>query len=227
MRNKFEDLVIEPAEKEQVTYKEVEEVVDTKKDLFEDLLAPTHISNNEELEFMSVEQIRDVIEQVILPNEQVYYHLKSSKLELVFTNQSIIILEKTKLVSSKLNLSRRDYCYYELQDLALEISGTTERKMTLKLTIGDAEQNWTFKHTQNNELTKLYCVLTKISRMQKQQVINLKQTQDSVMAASQAVGGAVSEEYKLEYAFDKMYESINKKFNKVNNLDFSKAFKND
>lgn len=163
------------------------------------------------LEFKNLQESNNIIQNLLLDNEQVFFFLESVVEAIVFTNKAIIHSKKSSMASSKSLTSRYELKSSIITNVKLETAGTIDRDAEIKFNLNEEELSWDILKTQMNDIIKLYSSLVKISNAQHTHAIKVNNLQTALTAASTSVNIS-SEKSKVE-DFEAIVNFAEKKLN--------------
>ncbi|WP_066870777.1 PH domain-containing protein [Clostridium mediterraneense] len=139
-------------------------------------------------------------------NEKIFFLIKSKSDEYCFTDRALIHVDGQSAMSKKRNLKRYSYYLNNISNVSLETAGTVDLDVEIKFTIGQEMFSIDVDKNQLEQLKDLYKALTSISSIQRENRLNLEDSQKSLQLAANSIANIRPDTTQLGMEFKNINE---------------------
>ena len=139
-------------------------------------------------------------------NEKIFFLIKSKSDEYCFTDRALIHVDGQSAMSKKRNLKRYSYYLNNISNVSLETAGTVDLDVEIKFTIGQEAFSIDVDKNQLEQLKDLYKALTSISSIQRENRLNLEDSQKSLQLAANSIANIRPDTTQLGMEFKNINE---------------------
>lgn len=139
-------------------------------------------------------------------NEKIFFLIKSKSDEYCFTDRALIHVDGQSAMSKKRNLKRYSYYLNNISNVSLETAGTVDLDVEIKFTIGQEDFSIDVDKNQLEQLKDLYKALTSISSIQRENRLNLEDSQKSLQLAANSIANIRPDTTQLGMEFKNINE---------------------